>query len=109
MPIYEYVCDECDETIEIIQKITDEPSSLCPNCHNHSLRKKTSISAFHLKGSGWYKDGYNGANINPDKVGDKTTESAETKSDDKKVSETSSEATAKPAEASTESTSIAAS
>lgn len=61
MPIYEYICEECQEELEIIQKISEEPLSKCPSCHKNSLKKKTSMSAFHLKGGGWYKDGYGAA------------------------------------------------
>ncbi len=62
MPIYEYICESCKEELEIIQKISDEPLTECPSCKNRSLKKKTSMSAFHLKGGGWYKDGYGNSN-----------------------------------------------
>ena len=58
MPLYEYICENCDEELEVLQKITDEALTHCPHCNKDSLRKKTSRSAFHLKGGGWYKDGY---------------------------------------------------
>ena len=58
MPIYEYLCKECDEELEMIQKISDPPLTECPACRKDSLMKKASLSAFHLKGGGWYKDGY---------------------------------------------------
>lgn len=58
MPIYEYLCEECNNEIEVIQKISDPLFTECPSCQKHSLIKKTSLSAFHLKGGGWYKDGY---------------------------------------------------
>jgi putative FmdB family regulatory protein len=58
MPIYEYTCAACRRDLEVIQKITDPPLVQCPACGEASLRKKTSIAAFHLKGGGWFKDGY---------------------------------------------------
>ena len=58
MPIYEYVCEECQRDLEIIQKISDPPVTECPSCHQPAMKKKASVSAFHLKGGGWYKDGY---------------------------------------------------
>jgi putative FmdB family regulatory protein len=64
MPIYEYICENCKEELEVIQKISDEPLTECPSCKNKSLKKKTSMSAFHLKGGGWYKDGYGNSNSN---------------------------------------------
>ena len=62
MPIYEYICENCGNEMEIIQKISDEPLKHCPSCESDGLKKKTSMSAFHLKGGGWYKDGYGDSN-----------------------------------------------
>jgi len=58
MPIYEYICEDCGEEVEAIQKFSDNPLKDCPKCEKPSLKKKTSMSAFHLKGGGWYSDGY---------------------------------------------------
>ena len=62
MPLYEYECDSCHNEIELIQKVDDEPVEECPHCHEHSLKKKPSLNSFHLKGGGWYKDGYGSSN-----------------------------------------------
>ena len=64
MPIYEYICENCGNELEIIQKISDNPLKHCPSCESDGLKKKTSMSAFHLKGGGWYKDGYGDSNSN---------------------------------------------
>lgn len=85
MPIYEYACEKCGENTEIIKKITDPPSTQCPKCQSHSLRKKTSVSAFHLKGSGWYKDGYNGANPNQSQSSEAKPEGTESKTTENKT------------------------
>ena len=77
MPIYEYLCEECKEEIEMIRKISDPPLTECPSCHKNTLIKKTSLSAFHLKGGGWYKDGYSNGDKGPEK---KTKEVAKTES-----------------------------
>ncbi len=58
MPIYDSSCTNCKTEHEIIQKVSDNPVENCPNCEENSLIKKTSQTAFHLKGGGWYKDGY---------------------------------------------------
>ncbi len=55
MPIYEYQCQDCDERVEVLQKLSDAPKVDCPVCHKPSLRKKVSAAAFRLKGSGWYE------------------------------------------------------
>ena len=55
MPIYEYVCSECDHTLEALQKMSDAPLSVCPACDEPSLKKKISAPGFRLSGSGWYE------------------------------------------------------
>lgn len=57
MPVYEYECLQCNKIIEAQQKISDDPLSSCPNC-GKNLKKLISRSSFHLKGNGWYADGY---------------------------------------------------
>lgn len=59
MPLYEYICDQCQKALEILQKVDEEAPVSCPECHaKGSLKKAVSHSAFHLKGGGWYKDLY---------------------------------------------------
>lgn len=60
MPIYEYGCTKCEHKLEAIQKMNDEPLVKCPACGEDSLKKLISASAFHLKGSGWYKTDFAG-------------------------------------------------
>ncbi|WP_163832975.1 FmdB family zinc ribbon protein [Spartinivicinus ruber] len=55
MPIYEYLCDQCENTHEVIQKISDDPLKTCPQCGEDALKKLLSAPAFRLKGSGWYE------------------------------------------------------
>ena len=55
MPIYEYACVSCDHHLEALQKMSEDPLVLCPECGKESLRKKVSAAAFVLKGSGWYE------------------------------------------------------
>jgi len=65
MPIYEYVCNSCKENLEAIQKVNDQPLTICPRCGAASLIKKTSLNSFQLKGVGWYRDGYGARTSNP--------------------------------------------
>jgi len=58
MPIYEYQCRSCDYEFEEVQKFSDPSFDECPSCGKCSAERKVSISSFHLKGGGWYKDGY---------------------------------------------------
>ena len=56
MPIYEYQCSKCG-TLEVFQRITDDPLVRCPTCRS-KLTKLISRSSFHLKGTGWYLTDY---------------------------------------------------
>ncbi len=60
MPIYEYGCDLCQCLWEEIQGFNDPVLTVCKGCEKEGgVRKLFSGKiAFHLKGGGWYKDGY---------------------------------------------------
>jgi len=58
VPIYEYQCPDCGYQFEQLQKISDEPIRVCPNCEQTHVRKLVSQTSFVLKGGGWYKDHY---------------------------------------------------
>lgn len=55
MPIYEYQCQDCAHELEAMQKVSDPRLVDCPSCGAPGLRKKLSVSAFRLSGSGWYE------------------------------------------------------
>ncbi len=56
MPIYEYRCDECGVSLEVLQKMSDEPLRVC-ECGG-SLRKVLHPVAIRFKGSGFYTTDY---------------------------------------------------
>jgi len=86
MPIYEYQCTNCGRTVEVMQKITDEPLQTCPSCKG-LLRRLISQTSFQLKGSGWYATDYK--NKGKKSTEEKPVEKSETKTD-KKADESSS-------------------
>lgn len=55
MPIYEYQCEACHHKLEKLQKLSDDPLTICPECHEPRLNKLLSAAGFRLKGSGWYE------------------------------------------------------
>jgi putative FmdB family regulatory protein len=59
MPIYEYQCAGCGRITEKVQKFSEPPLTVCPQCGG-SLSKLISTCSFHLKGSGWYVTDYSG-------------------------------------------------
>lgn len=55
MPIYEYACESCGHHLEVMQRLSEEPITLCPNCQKESLIRLISAAGFRLKGGGWYE------------------------------------------------------
>ena len=54
MPTYQYRCTECGEDLEVVQKFSDEPLTVCPACQG-ALRKVFSPVGIVFKGSGFYR------------------------------------------------------
>src|SRR5690348_5518223 len=54
VPTYQYVCTECGEDLEAVQKFSDDPLTECPACGGR-LRKRFSAVGVVFKGSGFYK------------------------------------------------------
>lgn len=59
MPLYEYQCETCGNTVEIIQKFSDPPLSICSACGGR-LERLLSAPAIQFKGTGWYVTDYAG-------------------------------------------------
>ena len=57
MPIYEYLCQSCGKKFEVLQKFSDEPLTVHPDCGG-KVEKLISTSALQFKGSGWYVNDY---------------------------------------------------
>jgi len=55
MPIYEYQCKACSHRFDTLQKISESPLKVCPECNEPELKKLVSAPSFRLKGSGWYE------------------------------------------------------
>ena len=60
MPIYEYRCENCEHTLEKIQKLIDDPLIDCPECKEPKLKRLMSAGSFDLKGDGFHKPGFDG-------------------------------------------------
>src|SRR5216117_3707473 len=77
MPIYEYHCAKCDQTIEVIQKMSDKPLKKHEGCGG-MLTKLNSAAGFQFKGTGWYVTDYARKSS-----GEKTETATETKTESK--------------------------
>ena len=54
MPIYAYRCGSCGLEKDVLQKLSDNPLTVCPSCNSESFAKQLTAPGFQLKGSGWY-------------------------------------------------------
>ena len=84
MPLYEYQCESCQGLLEVLQKFSDEPLSVCKECGG-KLKRLLSPPGLHFKGTGWYVTDYAKApqpksDAEPDKAA-KKTESKKSKPD----------------------------
>lgn len=123
MPTYEYACTECGERLEVVQRFSDDPLTVCEACGG-KLRKVFSPVGIVFKGSGFYRtDSRNGGvpaggksgdgaessskadgNGSGDKA-DSTTKSEPAKSDSSSDSSSSSSGSGSSASSSTSSSS----
>jgi putative FmdB family regulatory protein len=54
MPIYAYGCSSCGLQKDMMQKMSDAPLSICPECGKETFTKQLTAAGFQLKGSGYY-------------------------------------------------------
>ena len=82
MPTYQYRCTECGEDLEVVQKFSDEPLTVCPACQG-ALRKVFSPVGIVFKGSGFYRtDSRKGSGSGPGDGAKKDKEPVGAKSGD---------------------------
>ena len=93
MPIYEYQCTECGYQTEVLQKISDAPMKVCPECSKPTMKKLVSAAAFRLKGGGWYETDFKSG----DKKKNVHAADGAPKSDAKSPDKTATSAANKPA------------
>ena len=66
MPTYQYTCTECGEPVEVVQKFTDDPLTVCTACGGR-LRKVFSPVGIVFKGSGFYRTDSRKGSLSADK------------------------------------------
>jgi putative FmdB family regulatory protein len=93
MPIYAYKCASCGHAKDVLQKISDDPLTVCPACGAAAFGKQLTAAGFQLKGSGWYATDFRGGSNAPAAEPAADAKTADAKTADAKPAE------AKPADA----------
>jgi len=74
MPIYAYKCACCQHELDVLQKISDPPLTICPSCGAAGFAKQLTAAGFQLKGSGWYVTDFKNASASDAKPAAKPEE-----------------------------------
>jgi putative FmdB family regulatory protein len=85
MPLYEYVCQDCQRKTEVLQGLREKQLKICPHCGG-KLKKAFSAPAIQFKGSGFYITDY-ARGTNAGKSGTSPKSESESKSSEPKSSE----------------------
>ncbi|MFG2014653.1 FmdB family zinc ribbon protein [Actinomadura geliboluensis] len=75
MPTYQYVCTECGEPLEVVQKFSDDALTECPACSG-KLRKVFSAAGIIFKGSGFYRTDSRGSGKSSSTAGSSSSASS---------------------------------
>jgi putative FmdB family regulatory protein len=101
MPIYAYKCASCGHAKDMLQKISDAPLTVCPQCGQPSFHKQVTAAGFQLKGTGWYATDFRGGatapGSSPDKDGKAESKPDQAKGGEAKGQSQNSGATSAPA------------
>lgn len=76
MPTYQYVCDSCNEPLEVVQSFSDDALTTCPSCNEAALRKVYGSVGVVFKGSGFYRNDSRGASSSVTTPSTTSTDSA---------------------------------
>jgi putative FmdB family regulatory protein len=103
--MYEYLCANCGKRFEQIQKFSDAPLTVHPECGSGPVERLISVPSFQFKGTGWYATDYakssgggNGASKAESKPASETkTETSKPESSTKSDTSSSTPSTPAPA------------
>ena len=95
MPIYEYRCESCEQTLEALQRMSDKPLKLCPSCGKETLSKMVSAASCRLKGGGWYETDFKTGDKKKNLSGDSQSSGADKPAASDKASEPKKPASSK--------------
>jgi len=72
-------CSSCGHAQDALQKVSDAPLTICPQCQTATLSKQLTAAGFQLRGSGWYATDFKNGSGKPSSASDNGT--AEPKGD----------------------------
>jgi putative FmdB family regulatory protein len=108
VPTYQYVCTECGEPLEIVQKFSDDALTECPACTG-KLRKVFSAAGIIFKGSGFYRTDSRGSGKSSSTVGSPSNGSSSGSDSGKSDSSSSSGSSSSSSDSSSSSSSTSSS
>src|ERR1700758_2563159 len=79
MPIYAYRCSSCGFAQDVLQKVSDAPLTVCPECHAGTFSKQLTAAGFQLRGSGWYATDFKNGSSKGNGAGESRTPDAASK------------------------------
>jgi putative FmdB family regulatory protein len=88
VPTYQYACTDCADRLEVVQKFTDDPLTVCPSCGG-KLRKVFSPVGIVFKGSGFYRTDSRASQKSSEPAGASANGSSDSKSSDSKKADAS--------------------
>jgi putative FmdB family regulatory protein len=96
MPLYDYKCQQCGQTFEVRQRISEEPLKVHEGCGGE-VERLISAPALHFKGTGWYVTDYakNGKSPSTSTPDGKSDSKGESKSEPAAASKTETKAETK--------------
>jgi putative FmdB family regulatory protein len=56
MPTYDYICNECEHTLDVWQRITDDALTKCPECNQNTLIRQIGVCNVLFTGTGFPGD-----------------------------------------------------
>ena len=64
MPTYDYKCNKCDHSFEVLQSINADKLTTCPECKKEALQRLIGTGGMIVfKGGGFYDTDYNNKHI----------------------------------------------
>jgi putative FmdB family regulatory protein len=79
MPIYDFQCTSCGHKGELMRKMSESNTTVCPHCQADAFTKMLSAPSFQLNGTGWYATDFK--NTNSKSASDKSTSTEASASD----------------------------